>query len=76
METVTIAIIAILVVWYLGNSINTILANSGKLAVREFDIFEETQALRHVKSRQDNNGKVEDLGDIISKKDLRAKLGL
>ena len=70
--------IAILVVWYLGSSINAIIGKSGKLAEREFNEFELSQAERIKKSNIERSKRVQALvtEDTLSTADLRKLLDL
>ena len=48
MESVALStiVIVILVVWYLGSTINNILAASGEIAEKEFGVFKKQQDMR------------------------------
>ena len=41
---------AVLVIWYLGSSINSVLSGAGLLAEKEFKVFSRDQSMRHAKS--------------------------
>ena len=71
-------VIAVLTVWYLGSSINTIIGKSGKLAEREFEEFELSQAERIKKSNIERSVRVQALvtEGTLSKEDLRKLLDL
>lgn len=49
--SVATIIIVLVVIWYLGNSINSILSGSGELAANEFGNFKREQAIRLHKER-------------------------
>ena len=61
--TMTTIVIALLVVWYLGTTINAILANSGLLAQKEFSNFTREQDIRIHKARVKQHKAVEKFKD-------------
>lgn len=48
MESIGIGsiVIVVLVVWYLGSTINNVLAASGEIAEKEFGVFKKAQDMR------------------------------
>jgi len=57
--SVLIIVLVLVVVWYFGGAINAIVAKSGKMAEREYSIFEREQAFRTTKSKEELKHKVE-----------------
>ncbi len=56
-------IIVLVVIWYLGTSINAILAGSGDLASKEFTQFKRAQDIRIHKSRIKEHKQIEKFKD-------------
>jgi len=44
-------VITVVVVWYFGSSINSIVKGSGEMASDEFTVFKRDQKIRHHKTR-------------------------
>ena len=57
--SVLIIVLVLVVVWYFGGAINAIVAKSGKMAEREYGVFEREQAFRVVKSKEDLKSKID-----------------
>jgi len=51
------------IIWYLGSSINAVLAGSGEIAEAEFNQFKKSQDLRIFKQRVKMHKQVSKLGD-------------
>ena len=60
MEGLGLIIVVVLVVWYLGSAINSILAKAGGMANREFESFEKEQAFRVMKTKEELKVRVKD----------------
>lgn len=58
MEFVALGILAV-VVWYAGDIVNSMLEGIGKMASREFEVFEVDQEIRLAKEKQEQLKKVE-----------------
>ena len=56
-------VIVLVIVWYLGSSINAVLAGSGKVCEKEFKGFEQQQDIRLLKNRVKLHKQVEKLKD-------------
>ncbi len=56
-------VIVLVVIWYLGSSINAILAGSGDLASKEFTQFKRQQDIRIHKSRIKEHKQIEKFKD-------------
>ena len=71
-------VIATLTVWYLGSSINAIIGKTGKLAEREFEEFELSQAERIKKANIERSIRVQALvtEGTLDKEALRKLLDL
>lgn len=73
-------IIAVLVIWYLGSSINSILAKAGGMANREFESFEKEQAFRVMKTKEELKIRVKDFNtkskNDMTDDELKEMLGL
>ncbi len=71
-------VIAVLVIWYLGSSINAIIGKTGKLAEREFEEFELSQAERIKKANIERSIRVQALvtEGTLDKEALRKLLDL
>ena len=71
-------VIAVLTIWYLGSSINAIISKTGKLAEREFEEFELSQAERIKKANIERSVRVQALvsEDTLDKEALRKLLDL
>jgi hypothetical protein len=52
-------VLALVGIWYFGGVINAIVAKSGKMAEREYQVFEREQAFRVAKSKEDLKSKIE-----------------
>ena len=65
METIGIGsiVIIVLVVWYLGSTINNVLAASGEIAEREFNGFKQEQDMRLRKQAIKRHKQVEKIKD-------------
>ena len=46
-------IIVVVVVWYFGSAINSIISKSGKMAEREYEVFERDQSFRLMKGKEE-----------------------
>ena len=75
---ITAIIIIVLVVWYLGSSINSIVSKSGVMAEDEFTEFRRSQKERIMKSTSERKKRIADLATEgeISDDDMDKLLGL
>ena len=53
----------LVVIWYLGSSINAVLASSGEVAEKEFKSFKQQQDIRLLKNRVKLHKQVDKLKD-------------
>ena len=51
-------VLALVGIWYFGGVINAIVAKSGKMAEREYQVFEREQAFRVAKGKEDLKSKI------------------
>ena len=76
MEFVFILMI-IIIVWYAGDIVNSMLEGAGKLASKEFEVYEVDQEIRLARERQAQLKKIEsvlDNGPVPSTAELKALL--
>ena len=57
-DGIVTVIIVLAVVWYFGSAINSIVAKSGKMSEREYTQFEQNQAFRLAKGKEELKTKI------------------
>ena len=79
-DSVLIIVTVVVVVWYFGSVINSIIAKSGKMATREYEVFEREQAFRLAKGKEELKAKAEkfkaESKSTMSDEELDAFLGI
>ena len=76
MEFIALGILGI-IVWYIGEHVNSMLEGAAKLASREFEVYEVDQEIRLAKERQEQLRKIErvlDNGPVPSTAELKSLL--
>ena len=76
MEFVLLGVLVV-VVWYIGEHVNSMLEGAANMAAREFEVYEVDQEIRLARERQDQLKKIErvlDNGPVPSTADLKSLL--